>query len=239
MSRKSTSATPRGATSRQVDPLSVDLRTVPLSPLTQMVCPFALTARRLAVVSLVAGVHDCAAADKPSRKRNLHTTIIVVNTRVMDCPPVAKIIPVSTTLFGDTRTDPYAWLRDRNDPDTLKYLEAENTYTQAMMKSMEELQSKLYAEMLGRIKQTDLSVPVKRDEYFYYTRTEEGKQYAIYCRKKGSPAAAEEILLDGNILGADKPYFRIGNFAVSPNHRLLAYSVDFEGDEMYTIRVMD
>jgi oligopeptidase B len=157
----------------------------------------------------------------------------------MDCPPVAKIIPVSTTLFDDTRTDPYAWLRDRNDLDTLKYLEAENAYTQAMMKSTEELQSKLYAEMLGRIKQTDLSVPVKRDEYFYYTRTEEGKQYAIYCRKKGSPAAAEEILLDGNILGADKPYFRIGNFAVSPNHRLLAYSVDFEGDEMYTIRVMD
>jgi oligopeptidase B len=154
-------------------------------------------------------------------------------------PPVAKTVPVSTTLFGDTRTDPYAWLRDRNDPDTLKYLEAENAYTQAMMKSTEELQSKLYAEMLGRIKQTDLSVPVKRDDYFYYTRTEEGKQYGIYCRKKGSPEAPEEILLDGNILGADKPYFRIGNFAVSPNHRLLAYSVDFEGHEMYTIRVLD
>ena len=154
-------------------------------------------------------------------------------------PPGAKIVPVSTILFGDTRTDPYAWLRDRNDPDTLKYLEAENTYTQAMTKSTEELQAKLYSEMLGRIKQTDLSVPVKREEYFYYTRTEEGKQYAIYCRKKGSLEATEEILLDGNVLGEGKPYFRVGNFAVSPNHRLLAYSVDFEGDEMYTIRVMD
>ena len=154
-------------------------------------------------------------------------------------PPVAKIVPVSTTLFGDTRTDPYAWLRDRNDPDTLKYLEAENAYTKAMTKSTEELQTKLYAEMLGRIKQTDLSVPVKRDEYFYYSRTEEGKQYAIYCRKKGSLESPEEILLDGNILGEGQKYFRIGNFAVSPNHRLLAYSVDFEGDETYTIRVKD
>ena len=80
----------------------------------------------------------------------------------MDSPPVAKVVPVSTTLFGDTRTDPYAWLRDRSDPDTIKYLEAENAYTKATMKSTEELQSKLYAEMLGRIKQTDLSVPVKR-----------------------------------------------------------------------------
>ena len=154
-------------------------------------------------------------------------------------PPIAKVVPVSTTLFGDTRTDPYAWLRDRNDPDTLKYLEAENAYTKAMMKSTEELQSKLYAEMLGRIKQTDLTVPVKREEYFYYTRTEEGKQYGIYCRKKGSLESTEEVLLDGNILGEGQKYFRVGNFAVSPNHRLLAYSVDFEGDEMYTIRVMD
>jgi oligopeptidase B len=154
-------------------------------------------------------------------------------------PPIAKVVPVSTTLFGDTRTDPYAWLRDRNDPDTIKYLEAENAYTKAMMKSTDELQSKLYAEMLGRIKQTDLSVPVKREQYFYYTRTEEGKQYAIYCRKKGSVESTEEILLDGNILGAGQKYFRVGNFAVSPNHRLLAYSVDFEGDETYTIRVKD
>src|ERR1700687_4436695 len=146
----------------------------------------------------------------------------------MDSPPVAKTVPVFTTLFGDTRTDPYAWLRDRNDADTIQYLEAENAYTQAMTKSTENLQAKLYAEMLGRIKQTDLSVPVKRDEYFYYSRTEEGKQYAIYCRKQGSLESPEEILLDGNILGEGKPYFRVGNFAVSPNHGLLAYSVDFE-----------
>jgi len=154
-------------------------------------------------------------------------------------PPVAKTRPVSTTLFGDTRIDPYSWLRDRNNPETIRYLEAENAYTEAVMKPTEELQAKLYAEMIGRIKQTDLSVPVKRDDFYYYTRTEEGKQYAIYCRKQGSLESPEEILLDGNVLGAGKSYFRVGNFAVSPDHRLLAYSVDFEGDEMYTIRVMD
>ena len=220
------------------------LRTVPLSPLTQTVFPLALTPRRLAVVPLVTGDPGLRGRRQADWRKEVSTRpLIVVNTRVMDSPPavppVAKIVPVSTTLFGDTRTDPYAWLRDRNDPDTIKYLEAENAYTQAMMKSTEELQAKLYAEMLGRIKQTDLSVPVKRDEYFYYTRTEEGKQYAIYCRKKGSLEAPEEILLDGNVLGEGQKYFRVGNFAVSPNHRLLAYSVDFEGDEMYTIRVMD
>ena len=100
-------------------------------------------------------------------------------------PPVAKIVPHSMTVHGDTRIDNYFWLRDRKDPDTIAYLEAENAYTEAKMKHTEALQAKLYAEMLGRIKQTDLSVPVKRDDYFYYTRTEEGKQYAIYCRKKG------------------------------------------------------
>ena len=87
----------------------------------------------------------------------------------------------------------------------------------------------------ARIQQTDLSVPVKRDEYFYYTRTEEGKQYAIHCRKKG--AGPEEILLDCNLLAEGHKYFRLGAFIASPNHRLLAYSVDFEGDEKYTVRV--
>jgi oligopeptidase B len=140
-------------------------------------------------------------------------------------PPVAKVVPVSTTLFGDTRVDPYAWLRDRNDPDSIAYLEAENAYTKAMTKSSEVLQAKLYDEMLGRIQQTDLSVPVKRDGYFYYSRTEEGKQYAIYCRKHGSVDAPEEILLDGNVLGHGRKYYRVGNFAVSPSHKLLAYSV--------------
>ena len=91
------------------------------------------------------------------------------------------------TVHGDTRVDNYFWLRDRKNPDTIAYLEAENLYTREKMQHTEALQAALYAEMLGRIQQTDLSVPVKRDEYFYYTRTEEGKQYAIHCRKKGRP----------------------------------------------------
>jgi oligopeptidase B len=154
-------------------------------------------------------------------------------------PPIAKTVPKTITVLGDTRVDNYFWLRDRDNQATIQYLDAENRYTEAVMKHTGALQSKLYAEMLGRIKQTDLSVPTKRDDYFYYTRTVEGKQYPIFCRKHGSLQAAEEILLDGNAMAEGKKYFRIGNFSVSPNHRLLAYSVDYEGDEAYGIRVKD
>jgi oligopeptidase B len=152
-------------------------------------------------------------------------------------PPVAKQVPHSVTLFGDTRQDPYAWLRNRQDPDTIAYLEAENAYTEQVMAPTRELQEALYQEMLGRIQQTDMDVPIRRDGYYYYTRTEEGKEYEIYCRKRGSLEAPEEVLLDANLLAEGHPYFRIGNFAVSPDHSLLAYSVDVVGDEAYTIRV--
>ena len=143
------------------------------------------------------------------------------------------------TVHGDTRIDNYFWLRNKQDPDTVAYLEAENRHTQDVMKPTVALQSALYEEMLGRIQQTDLSVPLKRDDYFYYTRTEEGKQYAIHCRKRSSLDAPEEILLDENALAEGYKYFRLGNFMPSPDHRLLAYSTDFEGNEMYTIRVKD
>jgi oligopeptidase B len=154
-------------------------------------------------------------------------------------PPLAKIVSKETTVHGDTRIDNYFWLRDREDPDTVAYLEAENQYTESVMKHTEPLQTSLYSEMLGRIKQTDSSVPLKRDDYFYYTRTEEGKQYSYYCRKRHALEAPEELLLDANALAEGQKYCRVGNFSISPNHRLLAYSVDFEGDEKYTIRVKD
>ncbi len=159
-------------------------------------------------------------------------------------PPIAKLVPKEMTLHGDTRTDNYFWLRDRQDPDTIAYLEAENLYTEQVMKHTEPLQASLYAEMLGRIQQTDTTVPLKRDDYYYYTRTEEGKQYAYYCRKRSEQLellneAPEELLLDANALAEGQKYCRVGNFVVSPNHRLLAYSVDFDGDETYTIRVKD
>jgi oligopeptidase B len=162
---------------------------------------------------------------------------LTMSASITAAPPVAKVVSKQISLHGDTRQDPYFWLRDRKDPDTIHYLEAENEYTQTVMKPTEGLQAKLYAEMLGRIKQTDLSVPVKRDGYYYYSRTEEGKQYATYCRKKGSLDSPEEILLDGNAQAEGKKYFRVGDFSVSPNHKLLAYSTDELGDEAYTIRI--
>ena len=153
------------------------------------------------------------------------------------CPPVAKIAPFKMSIHGDILEDNYFWLRDRSNPDTIPYLEAENAFTEAMMKPAEDLKARLYEEMLGRIKQTDMSVPVKRDNYVYYTRTEEGKAYSIYCRKRGSLQAEEEVLLDANAMAAGQKYFRLGLFAPSPNHTLLAYSVDLTGDEVFTIRV--
>jgi oligopeptidase B len=128
-------------------------------------------------------------------------------------------------------------MRDRSDPDVIPYLEAENRYTEEVMASTKPLQETLYNEILARVQETDLTVPVKRDDYFYYTRTEEGKAYSIQCRKQGGIDGIEEILLDSNALAEGQKYFRLGNFAVSPNHQLLAYSTDLEGDESYTIEV--
>jgi len=130
-------------------------------------------------------------------------------------------------------------LREKENPEVIDYLKAENTYTEAVMKHTKKLQKRLYNELLGRIKETDLSVPEKIDDYFYYSRTEEGKQYPYYCRKKGSLEAEEEILLDQNVLAEGHDYFGIGVFRVSPDHRLLAYSVDTKGSEMYTLTVKD
>lgn len=156
-------------------------------------------------------------------------------------PPVAKVVPKKIEVNGDTRIDNYFWLRDdaRKDPEVLKYLEAENAYTESVLKGTEGLQKKLYDELIGRIKQTDENVPVRRGEYFYYMRTVEGKQYPINCRKKGSLSAPEEILVDQNALAAGQKYFRIGAYQPSPNQELLAYTVDTEGDEVYTLVVKD
>jgi oligopeptidase B len=119
----------------------------------------------------------------------------------------------------------------------VSYLDAENRYTEDVTVQTKSLQEDLYREILGRIQETDISVPVKRDDYFYYARTEEGKAYSIQCRKHGGLDAPEEILLDANVLAEGQKYFRLGSFAVSPDHRLLAYSTDLAGDESYTIQV--
>ncbi len=154
-------------------------------------------------------------------------------------PPVAKAIPHDTTLHGERRRDDYFWLRDKTNPEVIRYLEAENQYTAAVMKHTEALQQQLYKEILGRIKETDLSVPERIGDYYYYNRTQEGQQYPIYCRKKGSLKAEEEVLLDENRLADGRKYMRIGAFRVSPDHKLLAYSTDTDGSESYTLHVKD
>jgi oligopeptidase B len=156
-------------------------------------------------------------------------------------PPVAPKQPYIHSLHQDDRVDDYFWLRDdqRSNSAVIAYLEAENNYTAAMMQHTEALQKSLYQEMLGRIQETDLSVPVHKDNYFYYTRTVEGKAYPIYCRQKEDLAALEEVLLDGNTLAAGYEYFALGVFSISPNHQVLAYSIDTTGAEIYTMYFLD
>ncbi len=165
------------------------------------------------------------------------TTMISAQTDLK--PPVAKIVPKTDTVHGDVRVDNYFWLREKTSPEVIAYLEAENKYMEAMTAHTKPLQAKLYQEMLGRIVETDLDVPEKRDEYFYYTRSEEGKQYKIHCRKQGSLEAPEEVVLDINKEAEGFEHFDVGAFEVSPNHMLLAYSVDTTGAEEYTIYVRD
>ena len=154
-------------------------------------------------------------------------------------PPIAKIVPKVNKIHGLERIDNYFWLRDKDNPDVIQYLETENKYTEAMMKNTEELQETLYNEMKGRIKETDVSVPVKIDDYYYYSRTEKDKQYEIHCRKKGNLDAQEGIILDENALAEGHGYFSIGVLEVGTDHRLLAYSTDTDGSETYTIYIKD
>jgi oligopeptidase B len=154
-------------------------------------------------------------------------------------PPSAEKQPQVLELHGDRRIDDYFWLRDIDNPKAIAYLEAENAYTDAMMQHTEALQTKLYNEMLARIQETDLSVPFRKDDYYYYSRTEEGKAYPIHCRKKGSLDATEEVLLDQNELAQGHDFFSLGVFKISPNHQILAYSTDTSGSEQYTLFFLD
>lgn len=153
--------------------------------------------------------------------------------------PSAPKRPYEITQHGQTRIDNYYWMRDRTDPEVLKYLHAENDYLEEIMGHTKSLQETLYAETKSRLKETDSTVPEKRGEYFYYSRNEEGKQYPIYCRKKGSLDSSEEILLDQNILAGGKSFCSVGALTVSPDGNKLAYSLDVEGGEVYTLYVKD
>ena len=157
----------------------------------------------------------------------------------MPTPPKAAIRPHEMTVHGHTRVDNYYWLNERENPEVIAYLEAENQYADACLKHTEPLQEQLFKEITGRIKQDDNSVPVKIRDYYHYTRFEEGKEYPIFCRKKHSLEAQEEVLLDGNVLAEGHAFFEIGEVSLSEDDRLLAYSVDTVSRRIYTVYVKD
>src|SRR5688572_20313151 len=154
-------------------------------------------------------------------------------------PPVAAKKPKAMTKFGDRRVDDYFWLREKDNPEVIAYLDAENRHTQAAMKPLEGFREKLYKEMLARIQETDESVPYRKDGYWYYQREVEGLQYPIYCRRKGTMEAPEEVLLDVNALAKGKAYTSVGLMDVSRDGSRLLYTVDFTGFRQYTLHVKE
>ena len=153
--------------------------------------------------------------------------------------PLAPKHPQEITQHGLTRVDNYFWMRYKEDPEVLKYLHAEQDYLEEIMGHTKPLQATLFQEMKGRIKEDDASAPEKDGDYYYYTRYEPGKQYPFYCRKKDSPAATEEILIDQNTLVGETNFCRIGAFSVSPDATTLAYSVDADGSEVCTLYIKE
>ena len=170
----------------------------------------------------------------------------------MTAPPEAKRVPYERRHHGDAVIDEYAWLADKEDPDTLAYLTAENAYTQTATAHLAELRDRIFSEIKNRIQETDLSVPTREGAFWYYVRTVAGQQYAIHCRREvrageiappdtgdGTPLDGEQVLLDGNELAEGHEFFALGTLEVSPDGRWLAYAVDFDGDERFTLRVKD
>jgi oligopeptidase B len=152
---------------------------------------------------------------------------------------MAEKKPKTTNIHGVTLVDDYFWLREKNNPAVMAYLQAENAYAESVMKPTTGLQDKLYKEMLSHIKQTDDSVPYKWGDHFYYTRTVEGMQYPIFCRKHGSLEAPEEIVLDENELAKGQKFMSVGAFVPSDDGNLLAYTTDNTGYRQYTLHVKD
>src|SRR5215831_9632048 len=154
-------------------------------------------------------------------------------------PPVAERLAHPVTMHGDTRPDDYYWMKDKKDPRVIHYLDAENAYADSMTAGSKGLQQTLYAEMLGRIQQTDLTVPYRKGDFLYYTRTEEGKQYPYYCRRKGTMDAPEQLLLDLNSLAEGHKFMAVDVYEVSPDGKQLAYTIDSTGYRQYMLRVRD
>jgi oligopeptidase B len=175
-----------------------------------------------------------------------------VESWFMTSAPAAKQIPVARVHHGDTFIDEYEWMADKDNPDTIAFLEAQNAYAEAMIAGQAGLQAAIFAEIKGRTKETDLTVPVRKGDWWYYSRTIEGQQYRLHCRRAvqdaderppmnedGAPLDGEEIMLDGNELASDRPFFSIGAYSVSPDGKRLAFSTDYSGDERFTMRIKD
>lgn len=154
-------------------------------------------------------------------------------------PPVAPLMPKMLEQHQDRREDPWYGLREKENQQVLDYLKSENAYTEEVMAHTDGLQGKLYDEMLGRIKETDESVPYKKGSYYYYSRSVEGKNYRILCRKNGSIEAPEEIILDENQRAEEKEFYDLGDWEISPNGRYMIICEDFEGDDVYRMQVLD
>jgi oligopeptidase B len=164
-------------------------------------------------------------------------------------PPEAARHRTELTAHGDTRVDDWYWLRDRDDPEVIAYLQAENDWTEQATAHTKPLQDKLFTEIKGRIQETDVSAPVGYGDWWYYARSFEGSQYGMHCRRPRKPGESaadaladvsdEQVLLDENVLAEGHQYFALGAFQISPDHRRVAYSTDTEGDEVYTLRVRD
>jgi oligopeptidase B len=153
--------------------------------------------------------------------------------------PVAAKKAKELTIHGHTRIDNYYWLKEREDPEVIAYLEAENAYRESVMKGTEQFQKDLFDEIVGRIKQDDESVPYKENGYYYYTRYEEGKEYPIFCRKKESLEAGEEILANVNEMAEGYAYYQVGGLSISPDNRYMAIGIDTVSRRKYTIYIKD
>ncbi len=188
---------------------------------------------RTAIALLMAAGVLLAGCDAPAEETR--PASMTLNEVDVD-PPVAKVEPVELNTHGHVRIDPYYWLRERDNPDVLAYLEAENAYTDAVTAHTKALEDALFEEMKGRIKQDDASVPYRQDGYYYYTRFEEGQEYPIYCRKQGTLEADEQVLLDANALAEGHDYFNVRGLEVSAGLDLLAFAVDTVGRRNYTLR---
>ncbi|HZX96898.1 MAG TPA: S9 family peptidase [Myxococcales bacterium] len=177
-------------------------------------------------LALVLALVACASAQKPAAAPQPQ-------------PPVARKVPHATALHGETLEDDYFWLRQKGTPEVEEYLRAEAAYADAMMRPTEPLQQRLYGEMLSRVQETDAAAPFRKDGYWYYTRTEQGKQYVILCRRKGSMEGPEQVLLDLNQLSQGKKFMALGTWDVSDDGNLLAYTTDETGFRQYGLHLRD